>query len=266
MSLFRRQSTADPAEPKFVYDPEAYPEEPPKKGIPWRAINAAVILPQIVLPVGLAVMIFTVGISWKLFLIALFANLILGAVSMWVRQQGTGRKLLHVMRVIAIGSVVLYYVPSTVGIGFTETRWMYPLKRFVYVHGISGYGEVLPEKLPQKCEGYFFRTEVQMIAQDYHPSSYLAFYTDPAELDRLAAEFGGRRTVTKTLDEMDDEERERLSYLDFPNCPEEIPPFVVGRVHPAEELHGAVVYVRSDSYYSKGLVLDYDSGYVIYWT
>ena len=266
MSLFRRQSTADPAEPKFVYDPEAYPEEKPKKLITWGAVNLIVVLLHILFPIGFFVGLYTLDISWILFLLALFSNLILGAVSLSVRQQGTGRKRLHILRVIAIGSVLLYYVPFAVAVGFQEMRWMYPVKRFVYAHGVSGYGAVLPKKLPKTCEGYFFRTEGQMIAQDYHPSSYLAFYTDPAELDRLAAEFGGRRTVTKTLDEMDDEERERLSYLDFPNCPEEIPPFVVGRVHPAEELHGAVVYVRSDSYYSKGLVLDYDSGYVIYWT
>lgn len=266
MSLFRRQSTADSTEQKFVCDPEAYPEEKPKKQVTWRAVNLFVVLLHILFPIGFFAGLYTLDISWILFLVALFANLILGAVSLSVRQQGTSRKLLHILRVIAIGSVVLYYVPFAAAVGFQETRWMYPVKRFVYAHGISGYGAVLPKTLPKTCEGYFFRTEGQMIAQDYHPSAYLAFYTDPAELDGLAAAFGGERIVTKTLDEMNPEERELQEMREFPNCPEEIPLFVVGRAKPTEDLNGAVIYRLHDSYYSKGLVLDYDSGYVCYWT
>lgn len=266
MSLFRRQSTADPAESEFICDSEAYPEEPQKKEIPWRAINAAVILLHIVFPIGLFAGIYTIGSSGILFWIALFANLILGAVSKSAGQQGTRRKLLPIMRVIAIGSIVLFYVPFVIMTGFQHSKWLYPVKRHIY----GGYARSLPEQLPEICEAYFYLTEGQMIAQDYHASSYLAFYTDTATLDRYAASFGGERIDTPRVEEMTEEEQAARSYSDYPNCPGALPEFVIGRVKPTEELNGAVIFRRHESnsmaYYGPGLLLDYDSGYVIFWT
>lgn len=286
MSLFRRQSTADSPENQqedskrgaapdsyaYLYDPDA---EPPassggqhlKRPSPWTGVNLAVLTLHIMIPVWLFWMIGTLGVTSKLVLPVLGTNLLLGI----VYKLEKSKPLLYLLRVLAIAGVVLFYVPTTLNMGFSRSKWLYPLKRDVFAYGVSGRGETLPEHLPAHCEGYCFFTQSQAIAQDYHPSAYLAFYTDPAVLEHYAASYGGERTETKRLEDYADEkEREYGSNWKYPNCPAELPNWVISVVEPTEDLHGAVMYRHVETeipwYSGTGMILDYDSGYVIFWT
>ena len=104
---------------------------------------------------------------------------------------------------------------------------------------------------------------------DSHRSTYLSFYTDTVTLDRYAQSFGGTRTQTPRLEDVPEEKLICAYYAEYPNCPTALPFWVASRVAPPEDLHGAVIYEHSSSsrwFSGPGMLLDYDSGYVIFWT
>ncbi len=236
-----------------------------KKSPDWKGINTAILVLNIIFPFGLFTLIAVFGIAERLLLIVIVANLLLGIVYRIYSRTNKLQSLLLPMRVIAVASVILFYLPVFV-MGNRTQKCLYPVKRYIYTEGVSGYGEVLPKALPKQCEGYFFITQMAFIAQDYHPSSYLAFYTDTATMQMYADSFGGTKTETYRFEELDEETQQKYADSKYPNCPIEIPGHVISRIKPAEDLHGAVIYTRQDTYYDRGLILDYDSGYVIFWT
>ena len=233
----------------------------------WKTVNIW-LFALTAFPLGVS-LIGVLGISGKLFLIAAAANLLLGKVHQIYIEKDKLQSLLLPLRVIAVASVILFYLPCLILTGSTANKMLYPVKRYLYTEGVSAYGSVLPKTLPKQCDGYFFFTQVQAVAQDYHPSSYLAFYTDTATMQMYADSFGGTKTETQSLEEFNEADREIIishSPADYPNCPVEIPGHVISMIKPTEDLHGAVIYTRQDTYYHRGLILDYDSGYVIFWT
>ncbi|MBR0484594.1 MAG: hypothetical protein IJJ69_07450 [Oscillospiraceae bacterium] len=239
-----------------------------KKSPDWKGINTVIFILNIIFPFGLFTLIAVFGIAEKLLLIVIATNLLLGIVYRIYSRINKLQSLLIPLRGIAIASVILFYLPVFV-MGNRTQKWLYPVKRYIYTEGVSGYGEVLPKTLPKQCESYFFVTQMAFIAQDYHPSSYLAFYTDTATMQMYADSFGGTKTETQSLEEFNEADREIIisySPADYPNCPVEIPGHVISMIKPTEDLHGAVIYTRQDTYYHRGLILDYDSGYVIFWT
>ncbi len=239
-----------------------------KKVLNWKDINKTILILNLIFPLWFVILIGVHGISGRLLLIAVTANLLLGLVYLIHSKTNKLHSFLFPLRVIAIACVILFYLPVVI-MNMNQQKWLYPVKRWLYAEGVSSYGDVLPKTLPEQCENYFFSAQMAAIAQDYHPSSYLAFYTDTATMQSYADSFGGTKTETQSLEGLVEADREYVasnSHSDYPNCPAEIPGFVISRVKPTEDLHGAVMYTRNDGNYSKGLILDYDSGYVIFWT
>ncbi|MBR1752166.1 MAG: hypothetical protein IJ740_15095 [Ruminococcus sp.] len=105
-----------------------------------------------------------------------------------VTKLQKGKTVLYVARAIAVLTVISFYIPAFLLMGFSHTKALYRLKRLDYAYGVFGenaeyYKKLLPDRLPEVCEDYSFRTKGNMVAQDYHPSSYLIFRTDAAAID-----------------------------------------------------------------------------------
>ena len=141
-----------------------------------------------------------------------------------------------------------------------EVQLLYPLKRFLYTYGVYGdesgiYEALLPEQLPDACTGYRFRTQGSLIAQDYHASSYLTFYTDAATLDTYAAYYDSmdcERIQYDPVGETDEEQFPHLSWF----CGQ----MQLDQTMPEHSEQMTLYWF--DSYYPKGVLLDYDTGLV----
>lgn len=225
-----------------------------KKKSGWQIVNSIILALHLVFPVWLMAWMYTSAISGVLLIIAVVSALALGVVYKEVQRKQKGKKLLIAARVIAIGACVVYYLPMVVLMNFVETKWMYPLKRLDYTFGVYGgnaayYQRLLPGTLPKVCEDYSFRTQGSMIAQDYHPSSYLMFHTDTVTLDEYAAYY-------ETLD---------CSRIVNSEYTEGKFSWFCGQMRMEkyfqDDLSNAVLYWFGD-YYPKGVLLNYDTGLV----
>ncbi|MCR5807440.1 MAG: hypothetical protein K6G68_10480 [Oscillospiraceae bacterium] len=179
---------------------------PPKKEINFKKINTWILFLNLVFPLWFFTWIYAVGISDTLFMIMAGCCLSLGVVYKIVRKIGKGKRILTVARCIAFLSIMLYYAPVVLLMGFKQTRPVYELKRWVYLNSNFSapeefYGKFLPEKLPSECRDYFFSTQGSVIAQDYHPSSVLMFHTDKAAIDSYAAYYMSLDNVQLKIDE-----------------------------------------------------------------
>ncbi|MCR4646935.1 MAG: hypothetical protein K5695_16265 [Oscillospiraceae bacterium] len=235
-----------------------------RKRKPWLAVNIvmAVLLVPACIFIGYVLLTFPPAFFLLLAIIA--ANGFLGKLSGKARETGKEKPLLHILRTAILCSMVLYFTPLMFVNGFADVPQLYPVKRY-----IAGSPDTLPASLPAVCEGYHFLTEGVKLTPDSHRSTYLSFYTDTTMLDRYAESFGGHRTETKRAEDMTSEELAACSCYDFPNCPVELPYWVIERVQPEDDLHGAVIYEHSSSspwFSGAGMLLDYDSGYVVFWT
>lgn len=234
MSSFRRQSRADS----------------PKKRTGWAAVNGIVAALVFFLPFWVISFIYTPGITVWLMLIAALLCLTLGIVSKTVSRLGKGRPVLYLHRAAAICSLPAVFLPMVLLTGFDQVKPLYPVKRFVYIQGVYGmnsesYEKLLPMWLPEVCEDYSYRAQGSMIAQDYHPTSWLRFTTDSATLDSYA-QYYDAQGYARGADERD--RRWLAGQLGLP-IPEDDTP----------ALEGAVVYYIHDNY-PKAVVLDYENG------
>ncbi|MDE6539624.1 MAG: hypothetical protein K2K66_05495, partial [Ruminococcus sp.] len=122
---------------------------------------------------------------------------------------------------------------------------------------------ILPESLPKKCDNYMFITQGSFPAQDYHPSAYLAFHTDTGTLEKYEEHFSLLNDAELKITHMPDKEK-YVAYDDsWLKCPEELPQHVFQRLEP-EHIHNfekAIIY----THYSKGCMLDYNSGLAVFW-
>lgn len=189
---------------------------------------------------------YTPGLSGALFLIALAGNLIFGAVHKLLKYRENLKPLLHVLRAVVICLTAAFYLPTALLMGFDRVKLLYPLKRLDYTHGVYGrdaayFERLLPEKLPEVCKDYSFRTQGSVPAQDYHPTSWLCFTTDKATLDAYAVYYDGQGYARGA------EERD-LRWLAGQMR------MNVSDTEPVFE--DAVVYYIHD-YYPKAVVLDY---------
>lgn len=117
------------------------------------------------------------------------------------------------------------------------------------------YEALLPEQLPDACTGYRFRTQGSLIAQDYHASSYLTFYTDAATLDTYAAYYDSmdcERIQYAPAGETDEKQFPHLSWF----CRQ----MRLDQTMPEHSEQMTLYWF--DSYYPKGVLLDYDTGLV----
>lgn len=264
MSSFRQQSTADSATDPIILDLTPGQHWEPEVRKPWLAVNICMAVLLVLTGVFTLYVALTVRGAFFLLLLLIAANVILGKLSRKARETGKGRTCLHILRTVILCGMALYFAPLVLVNGFADVPQLYAVKRY-----LAGQPEMLPQSLPTVCEDYRFLTESTNLSPDFHRSTYLSFYTDTATLDAYAAGFGGTRTETPRLEELTEEELKTAYYYEFPNCPAALPYWVIFRVHPEEDLHGAVIYeLGSDSrwFSGPGMLLDYDSGYVLFWT
>lgn len=227
----------------------------------WRIANVTVLLLHLVLPVWIGALMLTPGISEPLFPVMLICGLLPGVCSMCVRRFQRGKGLLIASRVLALCAIAVFYTPLFLIRGATETRWLYSAKRFLYTYGVYGadgcgyYQALLPERLPDPCTGYRFRTKGSLIAQDYHASSFLIFYTDAAALDAYAAYYGSMDCERIQYDPEGKTEEEQ-----FPNLSWFCGQMRLDQSAAADPEH--MVLYWFDDHYPKGVLLDHETGLV----
>lgn len=169
-------------------------------------INDIILILNIIFPVWIVALIYTSAISGYLFLIVLFASLLLVMIYKIVIKLKKGKIILYIARIISILCVAAYYTPMILLMNFTHTKPLYELKRSTYTYGVFGnnadyYKRLLPEKLPSVCDDYSFRTMGSMVAQDYHPSSYLMFHTDSSTIDLYSHYYKNLSCEVRTNDD-----------------------------------------------------------------
>lgn len=180
-----------------------------------------------------------------------------------------------IFRVIAVISLILVIAAPYILFSFEYSKPMYPVKKYLY-RSSQSY-EYLPAALPEKCEDYRFITQGQAIAQDYHASSYLAFYTDKATLSEYEEYFSALGyalydkpyIVGEDMDEYiddlkakgyDDQKIEYSIAADIYG----IQGHVWQRI--GKSYFGGIKDPKVYTSHYKGVVLDYETGLVIIWT
>ncbi len=223
----------------------------------WQWINGIVLLLHFVFPLWLVAIFYTIGISVILFPIALAAVLLLGLVYKLAADLENRKKILCISRAIAALALIAFYMPTLILMNFDEAELLYPLKRAYYTHGVFGenykfYEDMLPEKLPDNCSDYYFRTQGCFPAQDYHPSSYLMFHTDREMLDSYAAHYETLRCIRLENGTQSEDEFDHIEWF----CS-------MMRLNERfdDNLDNAVLYLFDD-YYKKGMLLNYETGLV----
>lgn len=232
-------------------------KKPKAKKTGWQILNEVILLLHIVFPVWLMALMLTSAITGMIILVAVITSLLLGVVYKLVKKHQKGQGVLYFARIAAIGSCIAVYLPMIVLLNFKNTKLLYPLKRLDYSYGVYGenahyYLRLLPERLPEKCGDYSFRTQGSMVAQDYHASSYLTFYTDSGTLEEYAEHF---EALDCTRLEYDPENEEAVNHIRW----------FCGLMRLGESFHesldNAVLY-WIDDHYPKGALLCYDTGLV----
>lgn len=232
-----------------------------KKRSPWRIANDTVLLLHLAFPVWLVAWMYTPAISSILLPVMMICGLLPGVCSKLVKKFQKGKGLLIASRVLAVFAIAAFYTPLVVLRSAKEVQLLYPLKRFLYTYGVYGdgrsgiYEALLPEQLPDACTGYRFRTQGSLIAQDYHASSYLTFYTDAATLDTYAAYYDSmdcERIQYAPVGETDEEQFPHLSWF----CGQ------MKLDQTMSEHSEQMTLYWFDSYYPMGVLLDYDTGLV----
>ncbi len=220
----------------------------------WQKVNDIILILHIIFPAWIMAWMYTPSFSNILFLISLSASLLLGIIYKLVKKYHKGKLFLYISRGIAICSIIAFYTPMLILMNFSHSKLFYSLKRLNYIYGVYGnnstyYEQLLPPELPAICDDYSFRTQGSMIAQDYHPSSYLIFHTNRAALDSYALHF----------DELNCTRRENT-----PDTQEDIEWFC-GQMRLRDtiqdNLDHAVLY-WFDGTYPKAVLLNYETGLV----
>lgn len=116
-----------------------------------------------------------------------------------------GKLILNIFRTISIISIIIFYVPMIVLISFRRTDIMYTFKRHAYTVGVYGnnakyYQQLLPQKLPEKCDEYYFCTQFGFQGPDGHASSYLKFYTDENTIETYSKYYSSFDFEYKKID------------------------------------------------------------------
>lgn len=245
----------------------------------WRVVNAFILI--------IAVLCFPLFLIWSIsvagltpyFIILLLGLFILIPV-LYRRYRKNGKCLiaLWTARISFVVVAALYAVIPLIGTRFEHNKNFYIPKKLIYTYGVydlsAEIDEMLPEKLPDECREYRFITQLGSIAQDSHPSVYLMFYTDGETIEEYEDLFSGLPNCVKS-DEIGTRSRSVLEgdkYVevtyDHPqNFPEHIWTWLE-ETHKKEflDMRDAVVYRKTDTYYSRGCLLDHDSGLVVFWT
>ena len=189
------------------------------------------------------------------------------------RKNGKFRLPMWLTRISFVLISLLYVFLPYIGSNFEHDEYFYIPKKLIYTYGVyspnSSIDEMLPKHLPDECNDYKFKTQLGSIAQDYHPSVYLMFYTDKATMEQYEKNFDALSNVTEVSAECEKREFYSLDNTTF-YYPKNFPNHAfswLDDVHRKRfvDMPNAKLYIAG-TYYTKGCLLDYDSGLVVYWT
>lgn len=179
---------------------------------------------------------------------------------------------------IAVALIILLF-------SFEHSSSLYLPKKLLFDNCVyspfSDECEILPDKLPSNYRDFKFKTQGKAPARHYYASAYLAFHTDNETLKKYEDLFKGRADFSaySIL-------AEKFDGIDFNTYayPQEFPAFdFLDKVHKEDLLkidadseeqstqRNLIVYSDSpyqsnNRYDSKGCLIDYDSGLVVFWT
>ena len=250
-----------------------FPENLPQKKFPWSVFNALVIIS--IFMGGCVLFISASNLTFPMIITDFVLNVFLVLFyHIWLKN-GTFRKTVIALRFTAILTAVITLAIPLSLINFKYCKSMYQVKKFIYCHGVyNGYmDEYLPESLPEVCEDYKFITQGSFVAQDYHPSAYLIFHTDTANMRMLEKYYKSLKDAELVeIDDVTDIEEYKqeygYNYMEYmPKYPKQFPGHVYSRIDDKhiDDFFDAVIY-EIPSYYNKGCIFDYSSGLVVYWT
>lgn len=232
------------------------------------SINVLIVF--MAMPFGLMFVMYTSGIANILIEVGFWVNIVLVLFYKIYKKYGRFRKTVILLRTTAIIIFVSGLLAPVILLNFKHTKLMYPVKRFCYSYGVYGIADntILPSGLPEKCENYMFITQGDTLAQDYHPSAYLAFYTDSGTLKKYENHFDSMNDTERQTTHMPNQKEKQIpdEYKILLKCPEELPRHVFWTLQP-EHIHdfkNAIIYIVP-AYYNKGCMIDYDSGLAVFW-
>lgn len=252
-------------------------DKPKKSG--WWIVN--LVIGIILVPCSCFILLWTLSVAGLFpyfFIVLLILFILIPVFSIINRKSGICRIALWTARIAFVLTVALYAFIPFVGMSFEHIKIFYVPKKLIYTYGVYSppytITEMLPKHLPDECRGYKFKTELGSIAQDYHPSVYLMFYTDRDTIAEYEEFFSGLPDCEKS-DEIGSRMRQvvkdgKYSYITYVQ-PEAFPNHAftwLDDIHKEEflDMRNAVVYRKTKGYYGRGCLLDHDSGLVIYWT
>lgn len=223
----------------------------------FQKINSIILLLHIIFPIWFIALIYTSNFSGVLLLIVIIMQLLLAIVYKCVKALNKGKVILTITRCLAIFSIIIYYIPMLILMNFTDNKSFYEIKRYDYIYGVYGgynnFDEIIPKELPIECNNYSFRTEGSMIAQDYHASSYLMFYTTKEQLDIYKTYYD---SLNLTRFDNNTEDSESLNYKKD---------WIYGqmRINESSESNSEniIIYWIKNSY-PAAILLNYDTGLV----
>ena len=208
-------------------------------------------------------------------------NIIIAVLYKINKKYGKCRTPLIITRIIAIVLIFTSLAIPFIPMNCCETKQMYPIQRFIYVQGVrQSANEILPKKLPQNINDYYFRTQLNFPVKDYSPYSYLSFYTDKdsiAKLEEKCNKKGGYTTEAEmtyseyiadlefTESELNDKElmlSYKCEYLESLKFPKHV--FWQLSDKKQDKLDETLVVYNFDNS-RHGYAFDYDSGLVIFW-
>lgn len=210
--------------------------------------------------------VLTFCISKFLFLLGFLVNTVLVLFYQFYKKDGRFKKIIVGLRILLITITVSAVLAPITVIGFRHTKILYPVKNLCYNYGVYGKeNDIMPLFLPKKCDDYMFITIGSFPAPDHHASAYLAFHTDTETLGKYednlkALEKYELSDITMPLSELNVDKE-----LQWEKCPEQLPKHVFARLQP-EHIHDfedAVLYKPSSN--NRGCMIDYDSGFVVFW-
>ncbi len=230
---------------------------------------------------GMFFILATSGISFPLSFFGIIIY-VLGCCLFYVKSQYNYvyRKILNICRIVGISMMLIAYVCPVVATKYDTDKVMYPVKRYIYTHGVkSSDCSILPKYLYNDASDYYFRTEVSVPAQDYRPYSYLAFHTSEENLKKYEEKIRQNPDYTYNKNvPLDEEEYQEIleKYPDedkwWVNRPEKLPIHVYQRLYKdagiTDNLDNSIIYTGHDSStwnsYS-GALINYETGLLLVW-
>ena len=191
-------------------------------------------------------------------------------------RTGKWKTALITVRSAVIVLFAAIYAFPIICIGFNNAKSMYSAKKFVFSTE-KCYN--FPDKLPDNCNDYVFRTEPQAIAQDYHRCAYLAFRTDADTMKQMENDIIAKGGVVNDYSlSLEEFFQEKLSHT-----PENEKKYLgepYNQMPLYMEQKGLPIYVynwieninmngslgNASVYKNKGCLFNYETGLVVFWT